>query len=389
MYDEICADYESDDLVVSYIKTAESACERFTNHLKPDKLRSLFALIGARDVAINLGKVEEQLQITDSPPRSFSPNVRWLVELIHRLSPTLHKDTAKLAIQILARLSIDFSVAKDTQLRILIEQTLDRLINSFAEQASVSILQEIACTLFNSIKHPTLRSRLVESLPLSSNRSHYFRRHVALAFALDKTPNYGSTFDNLALYSHMILFLENCKELKIRSSTDYTLVTAIIKLVDVAIDDGFARPTTIAAAATAAADGTSNTTSSGSETDAAQRKAANFFKPRKRISKPIISDAEKQFNHSIDKLVYTLEKIRDRIVTTGATHISRLEARSAIERLLQRLQFAVRTRAVERRDWYRNNGSGSGNDVMQGQLGEDGSVTTVDVRNSAIMDVDD
>jgi len=299
-------------------------------------------MVGARDTATNLGKVEEELQIAETVPRAIPPNARWLVETLRRLSPTMHRDSAKLAIPLLARLAIDDSVIKDVGFGLLIQQTLAALISSFPEKSSIDILQEISCTLYNAIKHEVLRCRLIEVTPA---RAHFFRRHLALAFALNKTPKYESSFENNALFSHVILFLKNCKIFQFRGNTDYSIVTAIVKVLDVAIDEGFAVPQI------PSSDPSPPLTFTSSGKDEPQNPKDDFFKPKLLHKKPTDS-LDYTFNESVDQLAEEVKILRDKIITNGATHISRLETRSALDRLLQRLQLAVRTRGPKHNDWY-------------------------------------
>jgi hypothetical protein len=349
MLDEICGDDENDDLVLAYINVLGTAYERFTNHLKPDRLRKLFEMVGARQGAINRSPVVSELQIAETPPRPISPNVRWLVELIRRVAKTLPRSTSEIAIELLVRLAIDNSVMEQVSLRLLIEQTISALISSFHESIAEETLQRISFQLFNSIQHEILRYRVIEALPIVPARAHYFRRHLALAFSLNKTPAYGSSFNNNALYSHVILFLKNSRALQFGPKTDYTLAMAIVMTVDVAIDNGFNVPSI-------STSGPSPTMPSEDKGPVLKAKP-DIFK-MKAISKNTVETPDRAFNESVDQLSEVVKSLRDKILTTGATHISRLECRSSLERLSQRLDFAVRTREVKRKDWY-----GAANDV--------------------------
>jgi hypothetical protein len=184
-------------------------------------------------------------------------------------------------------------------------------------------LDRISNTLFDTIKSPILRHNLISSLPHTAPRTHLFRRRLALAFALDTPRHLNASMSNPALTAHVLLHLSNHPVYQMTNKSDYVVLGATIKTLDVGIDCGF------------------------SDFSFLQEPETEDQETRQLRKK---QGAE--FNTGIDMMVSQVKTITSRIVAGGAKHMVRLEAKAAAERLAQRLEFAVRTTEKKRKDWY-------------------------------------
>ena len=96
---------------------------------------------------------------------------------------------------------------------------------------------EISRTIIKTFEDPKCQIRLLKSLPVTSPRTHLFRRRVALAFIFKKNSYLTKSYDKLVNVIDFSVLLQDPK-FKIRHNTDYTLLKALIELLDMAIDDG-------------------------------------------------------------------------------------------------------------------------------------------------------
>jgi hypothetical protein len=128
---------------------------------------------------------------------------------------------------------------------------------------------------------------------------------------------------NSALTDRLLLLFDKGSALRIKKDTDYVELRARLGLLDVALDCGF----------------------------------SDFI-----FLETGDKQAEKKFNESIDELATAVRELSARIIDAGAAHMTRTEAKVVAESIVQRLEFAVRTREKPLRDWggIKQNEEGSG-----------------------------
>lgn len=64
------------------------------------------------------------------------------------------------------------------------------------------------------------------------------------------------------------------------------------------------------------------------------------------------NEEEKVFNENVDALARQLRNLSGRIIDCGASHMRRTECKVVLDRLVYRLEFAVRTRVKPRRNLF-------------------------------------
>lgn len=155
-----------------------------------------------------------------------------------------------------------------------------------------------------------IKCRAIAAIPAFSERSHTIRRRLALATLLGdqfKSPNSEHCREHLDDYynaSRILGHLKSAPDFAISEKTNYSILNPLIQVLDIAIGNGF----------------------------------DNFHEQSSS------KDATKRFNAQIDDFIDQLSIMASRIRDAGTTHLGRTQAKSAIERLVKRLEYSVRTK---------------------------------------------
>jgi hypothetical protein len=340
MFDELSVESRG-DLLQAYVQSLEASTKHSKQFITAEELANLFARLGARVVALSpQTAIIPDRQLLKEPILPIPPNIRWVVDLLRRIAPSLSDETTEFAIQLLIRTSFDGAVLASGHLRVHIEQALLALISSLSERDADNILHRISSTLFETVNSPVLRWRLVSSLPFTTRRTHLFRRRLALAFALNHPRHLEAKMSNEAMTAHAVLHLKTASVYKINQDTDYHVIAALLKNLDIGIDCGFSDLAFL---------------SRGSPpTPGAESVSAK--------------ELEIKFNSDIDMLAAAFRDVESGIVAGGASHISRLEVKGTAQRAADRLHLAVRTRPAQAKDWYAK-GSEESDDFMKRWIG--------------------
>jgi hypothetical protein len=325
MFDELCVETRG-DLLQAYVQSLEASTKHSKQFITAEELASLFARLGARVVALSpQTAVVPDRQLLKEPIPRISPNIRWVVDLLSRIAQSLSDETKEFAIQLLIRTSFDGAVLASGHLRMQIEDALLALISSLPERDADDILHRISSTLFETVNSPILRWRLVTSMPFTTHRTHLFRRRLALAFALDTPRHLKATMSNEAMTAHAVLHLKSASVYKVTQDTDYHIIAALLKTLDIGLDCGFSNLAFL---------------SSGPPP------------PIPTVESVAAKELENKFNSHIDTMASAFRDVESRIVAGGASHISRLEAKGTAQRAADRLHLAVRTKPAKAKDWY-------------------------------------
>lgn len=254
----------------------------------------------------------------------------------------------------LALASVDTHVSKDAELKGQVEESMTAILDSFTI-AGINTIAHTVSTATSSLSLP-LRCRIVRSLPASTANSHRLRRILALYLlggesvpksdgekAATAPAGAAATDPNSPHWSKTLLSrLRSAPEWHISESANYTHLNALIPILDIAIDAGFGPPP--------------------NATTAIPAKAASAFPSKP----PAQTPEEKTFNASVDALTDTLRLLGARIRDAGTSHLRRTEAKSAMERVVVRLEHCVRTRPRPRKGVF--GGGGGGTAFMEGFL---------------------
>lgn len=255
------------------------------------------------------------------------PFVQFLSNITYKLpAPSKHS-----LAHFLIRAGFDHGIRSDRVAHAAVEICFRTLLDTYEEGGELDeALLQISKAVFRSIGSATLRQQLISSLPGTSIRTHYLKQSLALAFALDKERHLDAVLTNSALTDRLLLLFDKGSALRIKKDTDYVELRARLSLLDVALDCGF-----------------------------------SDFAFLENSDKA----AEKKFNESIDELATAVRELSARIIDAGAAHMTRTEAKVVAERIVQRLEFAVRTREKPLRDWGGINSRKEGSGLLKKWVG--------------------
>jgi hypothetical protein len=164
------------------------------------------------------------------------------------------------------------------------------------------------------------------AIPATTARLILFRRRLCLAFFLGDA-GYLTKKPRDVPFSTIRKRLRR-PEFSIHPDADYSRLKAAIGLLEIGLDDG---------------------------------------DPPNRLQN---SQAEDAFNRSIDRLSEVITGLFTKIVDSGASHMSRTEAKVALEAFHSKLEFSVRTKPKSKMDLfgngiYRSTEEAKGGDFMR------------------------
>ena len=246
-----------------------------------------------------------------------------VVEASLATNTALPQDVAYILAE-LALANIDENICSDTQLRIAVQDTIENILDNVHDEKDLESVCWHLCQTVNGWKALSLQiqCRAIASLPACSERAHCIRRILALHLVTGKIHDYQNTVDmnSSSWFVTTLTRLKKDQDFAITESTKYTLLNALICVLDIAVDNGFSDFAFLS---------TNKASTAGA-----------FIKP---------SQPEQDFNKHIDDLSSQLRLISSRIRDAGTSHLRRTEAKNAIERLTLRLEYGVRTRPKPRK----------------------------------------
>ncbi|KAE8450336.1 hypothetical protein EG329_006764 [Mollisiaceae sp. DMI_Dod_QoI] len=311
MLDEICFE-PSDPLRNAYTFVLKASSEQVSRLVDPKLVQRLFDNLGAASHATNIFDRAKPVQRLSTPyaHRDWA-NLLSTVRLLGRLSKSLMLAAKSCSICMLLRMSMDKLVSENIEILDTVQETINRLCLSITDEDEwTKCCTEMCKPLFSSVEEPTLRLQMVEVISSIHPRTHDLRRRLAMCFY----------FNDIAYskhHSHSLMDIDTfigrleAPEFDTSPQTDYRELTALIMLLDIALDDG-------------------------------------------RSTKLDLSDpaVENKFNEDVDALGNAIKQIMTSIGNPGAAFISRIEAKEILELVSQRIVDTVRTKRKPRHTWF-------------------------------------
>jgi len=251
--------------------------------------------------------------------------------LLAKLGKRLEDTVRHAAFYFLALMLIDNIIMGDGYLTKKIQDSLSILVLDLDDTKMQNLLDTTGKNLLKTVQNPVLFAHLTSRLPTSTLPTSLIRRKLALSFLLDGAYSDPTALTSPSTTDALLTQLTQSPSYSRTSNTDYTHLGALITLLDRAIGAGFS--------------------------DFA------FLDP---ASTP--TNAESAFNPQIDALVAVLKNLSSHIRDAGAAHMRRTECKGAIDRLVFRLQYAVRTKAKVKKGVFGSLGKGAWTG-MEGQRG--------------------
>jgi len=215
-------------------------------------------------------------------------------------------------------MGIDGEVGKHAEARFTLQDAIATLIDSLRVGDGTQLFN-IRSRLLQAVSNETLALRLVTSIPDFSPSLSLFRRQMALGFFFRKEITLTNSPEGFTELSSMIvrrLKTSDSYDLD-NSNFDYVKLTALITMLDIGMAGSFEAPAW-----------------SGDANTADERQA------------------EDEFNSEVDRVSKRIYMLSSRILDSGASHMSRSDAKSALERLHVRLTKAVRSKAKAKKSVF-------------------------------------
>lgn len=320
-----------------YIAILQCCPEQIRRLVDSERLLQLLQPIGPRWESIDLSA---QLELVPAiqrpyPGRDWSP-LCSLLQLVGALAESLSSETATFAVKILLRLAIDRVVEETPDLLVDYQEAMQMLVarvpkaewDTFVRLFSRGVWDSLilpqpsanqhttqqcygACScLLASIQKPTLRWRVLACLPLEMPACHNLRQRLASAMFFDE-PDRARQDPDQQLAHDDLAKLTVRDDFVLTAETDYPDLAALVNMMDAFLDD-------------------------------MDRNAVLF-------SDGSSAAARRDFDTEVDELARRLKVIDHGIEVTGGGHVSRLESKTALQRLQIRLTHTVRTRRPVKR----------------------------------------
>ncbi|KUJ23534.1 uncharacterized protein LY89DRAFT_635843 [Mollisia scopiformis] len=311
MLDEIC--YESSDpLRSAYINILRASSEQVGRLVDPLMIQTLFVNLGAASGATI---VTEKIRLVNKLPAPYAhrnwANLLSVIKLLGRLAKYLTSAAKMCTICMLLRMSMDKLVAENIDILDAVQETTNRLCLSITHETEWTTCCAQICTiLFGAVEESTLRLQMVEVISSIHPRTHDLRRRLAMCFYFNDA-TYAKSHSHTLMDMESFINRLHSPDFDTSPQTDYRELTALILLLDIALDDG-------------------------------------------RSTKLDLTDAavEKKFNEDVDALRVGIKEIFNSIGHPGTAFISRIEAKEALELVSQRITDTVRTKRKPRHTWF-------------------------------------
>lgn len=296
----------------SYVKALSSLdSASIQAWLDSERIEEMFLHLGASQQSLDCDIIIE--------PNCYLPKVQGVanykallstIEVLTALAPSLEVSVHSRLLAIVARLALDAGLMNDARVSSAVEDSLSKLIETSQQKGGQRIATSLVADLGTHLNNATLQAQLLRHILCTSCLAATTRIQLAQEFLLHTGSNINHNdsthvdslvidIDVLTSYLHSGPFDTTVRSMETRP--DYTKMTALTQLLDIAIADG-GRP-------------------------------ASFESRAEEVA----------FNRKIDTLADRVKAVFASIADTGASHMRRTEAKEALNVLHYRLLYAIRT----------------------------------------------
>ena len=285
---------------------------------------------------------------------SLPSHLKYALTTMAVLAPRIAPVDQACTLAELILLHNDENVRSDVSMQLHIERAMHSILESHksVEDREVVFRETTRQILHASSISRHLLARAIASLPATILPLHQLRRKLALHILLNGPIDEDIDPISPSTGVRLLLRLKKHASFHISESTDYTTLHSITDLLDIAIDAGFSDFAFLSP--------------SDNNPQRQQHKPATPKTLFGHASTPS-SPAETSFNAQIDAIVSHLRFMGSKIRDAGTSHLKRTEAKSALERLIVRLEASVRTKPRARKGVFDGPG-GLGTRVLDGYL---------------------
>ena len=288
-----------------------------------------------------------------SRPAALPRGIKYSIETMTHLNIAAGGFSAAQEVFALSLLNVDENVRQDANLQAVIADSICHLADASAsgdvDERMFLYLQtcfwgDNGCVTSRAISQQLL-CRIIAALPANTTASCELRRQLALRLIIDtkidEAPKASPDWTKAILKC-----LKTAPAFSISETTNYALLNSLIEVLDFAIGAGFSDFEFHGPACTV----------QPSETP------SGIFATKQTRMPP----EEAAFNAQIDALASQLRLMSSSIRDAGTSHLKRTEAKSAIERLVVRLEFSVRTKPRPRKNIFGGRFGGESKKMLNG-----------------------
>ncbi|KAI1622389.1 hypothetical protein EDD37DRAFT_471542 [Exophiala viscosa] len=302
----------------AYIECLQNASPSWTrNNVTAQDVQTVFQTLGA-DVANfqDAVPIQPKYRLVSEPARRDPKYLLAALDLFQSIAQDMDFIGLSKLTSMLCRLAIDSELMSDGQVTCKVEQSLEHLLSLPDHDLREHVFERMIADVGQHLKEPTLQAYLLSHLLPTSTTASRVRTTLARIFFMgteesEPTQNL-SPRDNLDRLTERISTSEPFMPKRHRDprKVDYTALRAQAYILDTAIADG-GRP-------------------------------ADFDSRAEEVA----------FNKSVDKLAESVRLTFTSIINTGTSHLSRTEAKAALQTLYWRLLYSVRTEVRPRKNIF-------------------------------------
>lgn len=318
--DEVCSERRK-ALQSEYVKLLSICTDQTTRLVTPALLQKLFRQLGAtKDVDNLMGPITLREEFRHPYPSRDWSCVESMLDLIGAMAGHLTPAARSTAMRILLRLGMDSLAVENFGFTQRWRQAVDLIARSVPDADWTSFCQDACHSLYQSSPRATTRLRAVALLapaaPASGHlialqtRTLDLKRRLASVFFFDDLQRADKRPEDTVNIRAVIDRLEEADEFQINQDTDYHEFEALMMMLNAALGDA------------------------SRQDDRAERSAVSF-------------DAE------VDELADGLKSMLTRVAPLNrGLHVSRIEAKNAMELIRERLLYQVRIKAVPKKNIF-------------------------------------
>lgn len=331
------------DLGYAYVSVLESSlsrCGRALVSARSEMLRKTLLKSAGREGSLQTvddGRKKAPKIVAPAGPAGPPAGLRWYAMLLSRLSSKLSLDDKSAWLPLLMLSLLDESILASPITTAELQESIVCLLSPISDLDTIT--KQTGMSILSSISNPILIHRLLVRLPSTTASLHTFKRRLALC-AFTKTRDYLSdSLTDASILANLTSYLRTSPKFKVRESTDFAVLGARFGILDIAISAGFSDFAFLPDPSSTAAND-----ESGGGTAGVARKATN--------------SEETSFNTALDALVSEIRNLMSQIKDPGAAHMRRTECKLVMERLTNRIDFAVRSKPKPKKGIFGSAGGG-------------------------------
>jgi hypothetical protein len=322
---------DSEPLCLSYVETLRRAA---FNCGVPDELAKVRNFYHARESSGGASRRDA--------PTSAPAGLEHILRVVSFCAPTADETNSDSKMSVsafveFALINIDETIRMDFTFPMIIASCMENMLDSLPIEVFQKFKANIGAA-FHSIANLSrhLKCRMIASLTAGTQRTFEVRQLLAVEFLAQASRSPLGGEPRQAGMALIARSLDTSPDFALRDSSDYQLLQALIAVLDIAVGAG----TTPFHAST-------------------RSNSVELTLSLSSTKTPSQIEATKKHDEEVDGLTRRLRAISNRIRGAGTTHLARTEAKSAVERLIVRLEYSVRSKPRPRKSAFGVSGDDS------------------------------